>query len=278
MMPLRGVQAHLRTHNQAPFIAACARYPLLQQHPSMDAVIDAFHRSHTNQTLQDDLLRVMLTEHRAIALGPAQSATYWSLALLAAMRPALARLGEMSIQNSLEIDDFNQLLIEQFLRALLEIDITSPHLLMRLLRGTTRTLSGRLRRERSQSVAHLRLCAQVQALGFNPSDEVDDEDPRDAMEEVFVRLLGESLPSNQLEIVIHTVLQGQRLRGLIKDAGCEYEAEARCEREYQALKRQHSRLLKRVQELMLKKTQCEVRFVRHLIKSRRGGSHHAPTP
>jgi hypothetical protein len=245
------------------FTTARARVPALRAHATVLSVLGVLNNeSADDYGEKEQLTRAILQEHQASGRHPAPQpmAAFWASLLLAAFYPMLVRLRFSIMPDALERDDLDQVVIEAFLATACSLRIEGRNLLvLRLRNRTRRAVFAHVRGQRRERRF---LSALAELGGHGGAEEATATRAKSARskqpvaEEEAASLAGfltmhagGSIEQGQLDLVIATLVRGERLTAIVDREHPGLSAAERA-RVYERVKRKHSRTLSRLQKLL----------------------------
>lgn len=233
--------------------AARERQPMLRDASSVEELLARMADEHVHEWIEREALtRAFIAEHQRDAGNG-----FWSALLLLAYFPMLSHLRFRLRSETLDSQDLDSVVITSFLEVVtgLDLEVVQDRTAMQLRQRTQRKVFHVLGRTSAEH-RHIALATDfstdlvVQA----PSEPLHLSEVVDS-EQTVAQLLdvaGQQLPPEQLEILVATVLQKERLRTY---AG-RYTAKGEtAERVYQRLKRRRTRAMDRLRSLISRSRQ-----------------------
>lgn len=261
-MGLQYVRRALKTELRAEtsmklFDETKKRYPVLAEHETPLSVLAVLgDESERRWAEREALTRTLVTEEQE------RPHPLWAALLLAAYYPMLSRLRHRIYGDDLDPEDFDQLVVSTFLEVVraFPLDQRRDRTCMHLRQMTQRRVFRHIREEHAARV----LIAPDDISEMPPfapeawpgvpkpkrrrhkagAEPVDD---REAVELLTSRAA--CLGQDQLDLVITTIVRGERLRVYVNRTYSDRGADER-DRIYQRLKRQRSRTLTRLRGLL----------------------------
>ena len=251
----------LTERDERRFDAARRRHPALAEHETVQSVLEALRDpSAGRQAEQEALTRALVAEQQT------RPHPFWATVLLVAFHPMLCRLLGRLAGSTPDSRDLDQMLVAAFLEAVAELPLQErDRRALAHLRWATRNKAfswlQREWRERSllEPVDPERLVlVEGERLGHPggrrwadlvqspPAPSVPSEGRR--LELFLVVHLRGRLDADSLELVIRTLVRGERLRTLVDRTWPQLSPAAR-RRAYERLKRRHSRAVRQMRKV-----------------------------
>jgi hypothetical protein len=244
-----------------PFDAARSRQPAFRVHATVLSVLGALDDERSDDYGErEQLTRAILEEHQSSShrADPPRIASFWTTLLLVAFYPMLVRTRFSITADAVEKDDLDQVVIEAFLSTATSLRIEGRHLLVLRLRNRTRRavfahVRGQRRDRRSLSDLSAQHAADkdfesparparaVRTRSYEPDD--------DSLAGLLTMHVGGSIEQAQLDLVIATLVRGERLSAIVDRQHPDLSPADRA-RVYERVKRMHSRTLTRLQKLL----------------------------
>jgi hypothetical protein len=200
-------------------------------------VIDALSHPRTPWPTKEALTRALIREHRR--------APVWIFggALLVAYAPLLVCLRCRLRSAALDDDDLDQVLVDEFLGAVLRFDeaVHRDRALMHLHQNTRRAVFELLGREQQHWTLAEEIARDPEIDVFDvPAHRVRlSPEEADALAELLQERIGDAIEQRKIRIVIDTHLRGLPIRGSVADG-----------RSVDAVTRERSRTLLRLRALL----------------------------
>ncbi len=259
-MGLQYVKGALKTEvrsekNVSRFNEAKTRHPALASHQTVYSVLAVLgDDSDRGYAAKEALTRALVAEYQQRPHG------FWAAVLLAAYYPMLSRLRGRIFGDAVAPDDLDQVVVTAFLDVLYAFPLAAKRdRICMYLRQMTQRAVFRHVREVQQEQGRIVCAAPEELTEFGPVEWPEPRGPRgrptpergeaDALASLLLQSVGHEVCAAKLDLVIATVLRGERLRAYVDRTEAGRPEEDR-ERIYQRLKRQRTRTLERLQAVL----------------------------
>ena len=248
--------------NKKLFEAARKRQPALARHETVMAVLGVLaDESPKRYDEKEALTRALVQEHQE------RPHPFWGSVLLLSYSPMLCRLRGRIYGDAFPSDELDQLVVASFLETADECPLERwrDRVCLRLRQATERRLFSKIREEQkirdsfrlAESDDDLEADQRLEEEGFSSAWPETRRtarllpDPREtaALVAFLVKHAGDAIEPGQLDLVIATLVRGERLSAYVKRVHPEMSGDEQ-RRTYQRIKRRHSRTLARLRKLL----------------------------